>query len=220
MIKPYYEQDGITIYNADCRDILPELPKVDLVLTDPPYGLNLKMQGGTWGIKFKHGDMKDWDYLVEQTLIEQIITKASHSIIWGGNNYIMSPSRCWLSWDKTHKMDTLADFELAWTNFDKPAKSWTERRNHAENGNQHPTQKPISLMEWCILQTGNPKTILDPFMGSGTTLVAAKKLGRKAIGIEISEAYCQIAIKRLQQTVMNFEIPKEKIEQSTFSLQS
>lgn len=203
--KIYYQDEWATIYCADNREILPELPKADLVLTDPPYGLNLKMQGGTWGIKFKHGDMKDWDYLVEQSLIDSIITKATHSIIWGGNNYIMPPSRCWLAWDKLQKLDTLADFELAWTNFDKPCKSWTEKRNHAENGNQHPTQKPISLMKWCILQSGDIQTILDPFMGSGTTLVASKELDKKAIGIEISEAYCEIAKKRLSQSVMRLE---------------
>ncbi len=70
MMKPYYQDEWVTIYHGDCRDIMPGLPKVDLVLTDPPYGLNTKMQGGTWGIKFKHGDMKDWDYLVEQELID------------------------------------------------------------------------------------------------------------------------------------------------------
>ena len=201
-MKPYYEDSAVTIYHGDCRDILPSLPKVGLVLTDPPYGLNAKMQGGTWGIKFKHGDMQEWDYLVPQSLIDSIISKGQNSIIWGGNNYTMSPSRCWLAWDKTQKLDTLADFELAWTNFDKPSKQWTERRNHAEDGNEHPTQKPISLMKWCILFANNVQIVLDPFMGSGTTLRAAKDLGRKAIGIEIEEHYCEIAARRMSQSVM------------------
>ena len=152
--------------------------------------------------------MKDWDYLTEQTIIDLIITKADISIIWGGNNYTVLPSRCWFAWDKTHKLDTLADFELAWTNLDKPCKSWTERRNHAENGNQHPTQKPISLMNWCIEQVNHADYILDPFLGSGTTAAAAKILGRKCIGIEISEKYCEIAKNRLAQSVMQLEIPK------------
>lgn len=215
--KPYYQDSAVVIYNADCRDILPQIPdkSIDLVLTDPPYGLNLKMQGGTWGIKFKHGDMKNWDYLVEQNLIETIVSKGINSIIWGGNNYLMLPSRCWLAWYKTQQLDTLADFELAWTNFDKPCKSWTEKRNHAENGNQHPTQKPISLMTWCILQSDNPLTILDPFLGSGTTAVCAKKLGRKCIGIEIEERYCEIAANRCRQSVMDLTVPKAKVEQET-----
>ncbi len=202
------KESGIAIYCADNREILPLFPdkSFDLVLTDPPYGLNLLMQGGTWGIKFKHGDMKDWDYLVDQSLIDLIITKATHSIIWGGNNYIMPPSRCYLAWDKLQKLDTLADFELAWTNFDKPCKSWTEKRNHADGGNQHPTQKPISLMNWCILQAKEAQTILDPFMGSGTSLVASKELNRKCVGIETEEKYCEIAAKRLSQSVMKLDV--------------
>jgi DNA modification methylase len=137
-------------------------------------------------------------------LLDKIITLAPVSEIWGGNNYYLPPSRCWLSWNKTQILETLADFELAWTNMDKPCKSWDERRNHAENGNQHPTQKPISLLKWCVLQADNePDLILDPFLGSGTTAVACKTLGRKCIGIEISEKYCEIAAKRLSQGVFN-----------------
>lgn len=210
-MKPYYDDgNGIVIYHGDCRDILPNLSKVDLVLTDPPYGLNVKMKGGTWGVKFKHGDMKDWDYLVEQKLIDEIIKKAEHAIIWGGNYYSMSPSRCWFVWDKLQKMNTLSDFELAWTTFDKPCKSFTEQRNHAEGGNQHLTQKPLSLMKWCIEQADVSDTILDPFMGSGTTLVVAKQLGRKAIGIEIEEKYCEIAAKRLNIFKFFEEHPEKK----------
>lgn len=216
--KPYYQDSSTAIYCADNRNILPLIPdkSIDLLLTDPPYGLNVLMSGGTWGIKFKHGDMKDWDYVVDQCVINSSMSKARHSIIWGGNNYLMPPSRCWLAWDKLQKLDTLADFELAWTDFDKPCKSWTEKRNHAEGGNLHPTQKPISLMEWCLLQSGDIQTILDPFLGSGTTAVAAKKLGRKCIGIEIEEKYCEIAAKRLSQSVMNLEAPKlPEVTQST-----
>lgn len=203
-IKPYYKDKNSFIIHGDCTEYLPLIPNnyIDLCCTDPPYGLNVKMQGGTWGVKFKHGDMKDWDYLVNQKLIDEIIKKAKHAIIWGGNYYSMPPSRCWLTWDKLQKMDTLADFELAWTTFDKPCKSFTERRNHAKGGNQHPTQKPLFLMEWCIKQANVADTIFDPFMGSGTTLVAAKQLGRKCIGIEIEEKYCKIAVDRLAQEVL------------------
>jgi DNA modification methylase len=215
----YYYDDAVYIINADCRDILPLIPdkSIDLVLTDPPYGLNTKMQGGTWGIKFKHSDMKDWDYVVGQCLIDAIIQKGTNAIIWGGNNYVMPPSRCYLAWDKTQKLGTLADFELAWTNFDRPCKSWQERRNHAENGNEHPTQKPISLFKWC-LQFTNGELILDPFMGSGTSLRASKEIGRKCIGIEIEEKYCEIAAKRCSQTVMNLEVETSKETASTLPM--
>ena len=210
-VKPYYQDDAVVIYNADCREILPRIPdkSIDLVLTDPPYGLNLKMQGGTWGIKFKHSDMKDWDYLVDQDLINSIVAKAEISIIWGGNNYQLPPTRGWLAWDKLQKLDTLADFELAWTNLDIPCHSWTEKRNHAKNGNQHPTQKPVSLFQWCILKVPEAYLLLDPFLGSGTTAYCAKKLGRKCIGIEIEEKYCEIAAKRCSQSVMPLEASLE-----------
>ena len=202
--RVYYSDSHVCIIHGDCRDMSEvEDGSVDLVLTDPPYGLNTKMQGGTWGLKFKHGDMKDWDYLVEQSLIDSIIGRASKAIIWGANNYLMPPSRCWLIWDKLQKLDTLADFEMAWTNLDKPCKAWTERRNHAEYGNQHLTQKPLSLMKWCIIQGGDGiNTILDPFLGSGTTAFAAKSLNRHCIGYEIEEKYCEIAANRCRQTVM------------------
>jgi len=202
--NPYYQDEWVIIYHGDCREILPELPKVDLVLTDPPYGLNALMQGGTWRIKFKHSDMQRWDFLVEQSLIDYVINLGKQAIVWGGNYYAMLPSRCWLAWDKLQKLDTLADFELAWTNFDKPCKSWTERRNHAEDGNKHPTQKPISLFKWCILQADNPHLILDPFMGIGTTPMASKELNRRCIGIEIEEKYCEIAANRCRQMVFDF----------------
>lgn len=202
-MKPYYDRNGITLYLGDCREVLPQLTeKVDLVLTDPPYGLNTKMAGGTWGLKFAHSDMKDWDYVVDQSLIEAIITKSTNTIMWGGNNYIMPPSRCWLAWDKTQKLDTLADFELAWTNFDRPSKSWNERRNHAENGNEHPTQKPISLFKWCLLFAPDAQLILDPFLGSGTTAMACKELNRRCVGIEKEEKYLEVAVRRLSQEVM------------------
>jgi DNA modification methylase len=202
-LKPYYDRNGITLYLGDCREVLPQLTeKVDLVLTDPPYGLNTKMAGGTWGLKFAHSDMKDWDYVVDQSLIEAIITKSTNTIMWGGNNYIMPPSRCWLAWDKTQKLDTLADFELAWTNFDRPSKSWNERRNHAENGNEHPTQKPISLFKWCLLFAPDAQLILDPFLGSGTTAMACKELNRRCVGIEKEEKYLEVAVRRLSQEVM------------------
>ena len=201
-MTPYYDHKGIQIFHGDCREVLPTLPKVDLVLTDPPYGLNNKMQGGTWGIKYKLGDLMAWDYKVEQELIDRIIQQGTEAIIWGGNYYMVPPSRCWYSWEKIQRLATLADFELAWTSYDKPSKSWHGSRN--DDLHIHPTQKPIRLILWCINQDANANTILDPFAGSGTTLVAAKQLGRRAIGIEIEEKYCEIAAKRLSQEVLDF----------------
>jgi DNA modification methylase len=200
-IKPYYDHAGITIYHGDCRNILPELPPVDLVLTDPPYGLNKKMSGGTWGVRYTNGDMLEWDYILEQKDFDEIIKFGNIKIIWGANNYIVPPSRCWLIWIKP-QITTLSDIEMAWTNLDQPAKYYKTNRISINKG--HPTEKPLNLMRWCMNQSRIEGLVLDPFMGSGTTLVAAKELNRRAIGIEIEEKYCEIAAKRLAQEVFDF----------------
>jgi len=218
-MKPYYDHAGITIYHGDCREILPQLPKVDLVLTDPPYGLGDKWSGGTWGANPMYKDAKRWDKKIKSELINTVIEKGIESILWGYNYYTLPPCRGFLAWVKVPSMETMADLEIAWTNFDRPAKAFTESRN-PDGERKHPTQKPLKLMSWCIQKAKSPLTILDPFMGSGTTLRAAKdlaascqdtivplaanNLGRKAIGIEIEEKYCEIAAERLAQEVLNF----------------
>ena len=206
-MKPYYEHAGITIYHGDCREVLPWLEPADLVLTDPPYGHGERWQGGTWGAAEMYRDAERWDAEKFQDITLSLILRLGYeSIIWGGNYYQLPPSRCWFAWYKNPSLDTLADFELAWTSFDRPSKSFFEDRN-PDGKRMHPTQKPLSLMKWCIQQCRFDDiaiTILDPFMGSGTTLRAAKDLGRRAIGIEIEEKYCEIAAKRLSQEVLDF----------------
>lgn len=192
------------ILQGDCLEIMKTLPdkSFDLCLTDPPYGLNSRMQGGTWGGSAMYKDMMGdvgWDVLIGKEYFDEMFRVSKNQIIWGGNYYPMPASRCWLAWEKNERMDTLADFELAWTSFDKLAKSFKGRRN-PDGKRSHPTQKPLELMRWCIDKySESGATILDPFMGSGTTLVAAKYLNRNATGIEISEKYCKIAEQRLAQ---------------------
>ena len=201
----YYDHAGIQIYHGDCRLVLPTLPKCDLLLTDPPYGHGPRWQGGTWGAAQMYRDAEVWDAeKIPDDLLSLVLSCALSAIVWGGNYYSLPPSRCWLAWVKNPAMDTMADFELAWTNFDRPAKKFIENRN-PDGKRQHPTQKPLDLIQWCYSFAPEAQTILDPFMGSGTTLVAAKNLGRKAIGIEIEERYCEIAAKRLSQEVFDFE---------------
>ena len=199
--KPYYDDgNGIVIYHGDCREILPHLEPVDLVLTDPPYGIGERMQGGTWGMSEKYEDMRRWDVLPDPATIAEIVGKAAVSILWGGNYFGLSPSRCWLVWDKQNAVNTTAACELAWTNLDRPVRRFSWPVGVHAHG--HPTEKPLELIKWAIEESRTFGTILDPFMGSGTTLRAAKDLGRKAIGIEIEERYVEIAIKRLQQEVL------------------
>lgn len=202
-MKPYYEKDGITLYHGDCREILPKLGKVDLVLTDPPYGLN--WQGGTWGADPKYRDAAQWDVLVDPVLLAAVIAAGELAIVWGGNHYSLPPCRGLLAWQKTNAVPTMADFELAWTTFDRPAKAWIGS-NNCNKGNSHPTQKPVPLMQWCIEQARRDlRVVLDPFAGSGSTLVAAKLCGLEAIGIEIEERYCALAAERLSQKVIQWD---------------
>lgn len=188
-----------TLWLGDCSEILPLIGKVDAVITDPPYGLAEKLQGGTWG-KAYEGKYKDWD-AAPWTPKGDFLSMADHYIIWGGNYFELPPSRCWLIWDKPDKGLTMADAELAWTNMDRNVRSFSISRN-PDGRRDHPTQKPLALMVWCIEQVKPaPQLILDPFMGSGTTGVAAIQLGRKFIGIERDERYFDIACKRIEQAV-------------------
>jgi len=196
--KPYYEEDGIIIYNADCRDILPHLEKVDLVLTDPPYGIGIAANP----VRQKHAKSHWDDEVVDRDLLIESLERGDNAIVWGGNYFDLPPTQGFLIWDKMQPEGlTLAMCEMAWTSLSRPAKMFKERVIGYHK--YHPTQKPERLMTWCIEWARDVNTILDPFMGSGTTLVAAKQLGRKAIGIELEEKYCKIAVERLRQGVLN-----------------
>jgi DNA modification methylase len=206
-MTPYYEEDGITIYHGDCREIVPGLGRCDLLLTDPPYGLgptvwdtNTKTPKRRWRL---HHDQMGWDIVTPDIL--WLLPKAAHAIIWGGHLMQLPTSRAWLVWNKIIRNWSSGVCEFAWTNLDCPVDAFDYSHGQlATEGKIHPTQKPLPLIQWCIKKAGNPQTILDPFMGSGTTLVAAKNLGRCAIGIEIEERYCEIAAERLSQGVLDF----------------
>jgi len=214
-VVPYYQDDAVTIYHGDCRDVLPTLEPVDLVLTDPPYGIGeaagKNKSRGRRAFARDYGN-EDWDNKpISDDLMSQVRSHGKHQIIFGGNFYSLPPSSCWLVWDKVNGESDFADCELAWTNLPKAVRmirwrwnGYLQERMGDKDERVHPTQKPIAVMRWCIQQApGTAFTILDPFMGSGTTLRAAKDLGRKAIGIEIEERYCEIAAKRMSQSVMN-----------------
>ena len=210
MSDPWVRREVIgnaTLYLGDCLEILPTLPKVDAVITDPPYGLGNRMQGGTWAARPEFADMRAWDQVADQEWIDRIIALNCPAIIWGGNSYEVPCSRCWLIWDKRNAVPTMADFEMAWTNLDMPSKRFHANVGRIENG--HPTEKPIGLMIWCVEKTAG--TVLDPFMGSGTTGVACMNLGRKFIGIEIEKRYFDIAVERItnaQRQPRLFDEPK------------
>ena len=201
------------LYLADCMEVLPNLSCVDAVLTDPPYGIGadatMAKQGGTkYGAAAaakRHYAATNWDSAPpDSDVLQQIRDKGRHQIIFGGNYFGLPAARCWLVWDKLNGTNEFADCELAWTNLDKPVRriTWMWNgmlRKGQEERNDHPTQKPLGVMEWCIQQLpADAQTILDPFMGSGTTGVACANLGRKFIGIEREPTYFDIACKRIE----------------------
>jgi site-specific DNA-methyltransferase (adenine-specific) len=220
--RPYYEESGIMIYHGDCREIAPYLPPVDLVLTDPHYGIDYKhgarKNGNLLGFDGHsiEGDKHpfDPDWLVKLLYRDG---KATKSILWGGNHYAhrLPSSPGWAIWDKREGIPSndQSDCEVAWTNFLSVARLYSRYWNGGGIGEPrfHVNQKPLRLMKWCIGLAGNVASVADFYCGSGTTLRAAKDLGLKAVGIEIEERYAEIAARRLSQEVFKFE-PSELAE--------
>ena len=203
-MKPYYQDSAVTIYCGDCREVVPTLGRFDLLLTDPPYGLGERWQGGTWGAAPMYADARRWDVRPDDGILLGMIKQAAAGIVWGGNYFTLPPSRGFLLWVKVPAMDTMADAEYAWTNLDRPAKAFSGHRN-SDGKRDHPTQKPLALMRWCLETVPTAQTVLDPFAGSGTTGRAAKDLGRKAVLVEMNERYCEIAARRMGQEVLCFD---------------
>lgn len=227
-MKPYYQEGGITIYHGDCMEIAPTISGVSLLVTDPPYGMKERtnraslgrggMSANSSGRKVRsrdwpaiHGDDQPFDPSPWLTYPKVILFGAIHY------STRLPESRAWLVWDKREgtPSDDNADCDFAWTNLGGPARLYSqlwrglckrgeENVSSAGGGLEHPTQKPAALMRWVILrcEPGDSDLLLDPFCGSGSTLVAAKTIGVRAIGIEIDERYCEVAARRLAQGVL------------------
>lgn len=192
---------------GDCRDVLPTLGKVDAVVTDPPYGIgearNDNASRSALAQSRDYG-VSGWDDKpIDDDLIALVRAAGRWCIMFGGNYYSCPPTKCWLVWDKENGANDFADCELAWTNLPKAVRRikfmWHGMlRANGEQRGDHPTQKPIGVMKWCIGHLPQGETILDPFMGSGTTGVAAVQMGRDFIGIEREAKYFDIACKRIE----------------------
>ena len=180
---------GQRLILGDCLDIMPTLGRFDACLTDPPYGIGA---GTGIGKVTKEGSdfrgRAQWDSEPPSAdVFEFILQIADEHIIWGGNYFALPPTKCFLIWDKIQPENfSLAMAEIAWSNIDKPAKifRWKSMSINGGAPKLHPTQKPLSLMEWCLHYVPRAKTVLDPFAGSGTTLVACQRMGRHGTGIE------------------------------------
>ena len=222
------EIGNATLYLGDCMDILPTLNKVDAVITDPPYGINENSKKvasrGNMAAPKDYGDF-DWDKAPPpDELIELIRTKGKYQAFFGGNYFTLPPTSCWLVWDKLNGDNDFADCELAWTNWPKAVRRLQWRWNGMiRQGNEeryHPTQKPLEVMKWIIELCPKSDTILDPFMGSGTTGVAAIQMGRKFVGIERDPKYFEIACKRIKQAISQPQLfepePVKQIQEAMF----
>lgn len=203
-MTPYYETELGKLYHGDCIDIMPQLEPVDLVLTDPPYGI-----GYDRNLKHK-GDVKNNIVIGDEKPFDPVsLLNFSQLILWGANCYSsrLPDSKTWIVWHKT-LIDTStsgqsSDFELAWSNCIGRSREfkylWQGCYREGENRSYyHPTQKPVALMQWCVELVKKNNIILDPYTGSGTTAIACERLRRKWIGIEIEEKYCEIAAKRIE----------------------
>ncbi len=235
-MKPYYEQSGIVIYHGSALTVLDHwdglrTQSFDLLLTDPPYGLGeargknksrSKPFGGKANglshdgrvVEARDYGVETWDDRPSPVALAMAREFCRWHVVFGGNYYDLPPARCWLVWDKDNGESDFADCELAWTNLEKAVRKLTYRWNgmlqqpgRPKETRVHPTQKPEAVMLWALTQApAEVQTVLDPFMGSGTTLVAAKRLGKQAVGIEREERYCEIAAQRLAQEALPLEV--------------
>lgn len=214
-MTPYYQDEWVTLYHGDCREVLPSLLSVDLVLTDPPYGISLSSGNSINRERVIVGDNEPFD--------PAFLLSYSSVVLWGGNNFAdRLPAGGWLCWDKrcTSAADKIigSPFELAWCNDQSKFKMYRVQHGGVINADgpntkrYHPTQKPVRLFRLVLWDfSGDSSVTVDPFMGSGTTLRAAKDLGRKAIGIEIEEKYCEIAARRCELVQPSFfDTPVER----------
>ena len=191
------------LWHGDCREVLPTLPAVDLVLTDPPYGIGADRTRNTpkdgW-VDYGH---EGWDKeRPSPWLFGLMREKAKECVVWGGNYFtdLLPPSMRWLVWDKGQTDFSLADCEFAWSSQQGAARRLMLPRSEAlKDGKEHPTQKPVRRMVWCLEKHPKAQTVCDPFMGTGTTGVACMQRGLRFVGIERERAYFDIACRRIEQ---------------------
>lgn len=209
--------DSVTIIHGDCRDVLPV--ECDAVVTDPPYGIKRAngMGGGGWDSTGKYPRKPreyegGWDdYAPSSDLLQMAVACAPVAVVWGGNYLPLGRGGKWLVWNKEQVMPSYSDAELAWTNLDgESVRLYTLHCNKAriEMG-LHPTQKPVALMAWCldIAKVPAGATVLDPFMGSGSTGVACIRTGRRFVGIERDPAHFATARARLENELRQGLLP-------------
>lgn len=214
-----------TLYLGDCRTILPTLGKVDAIVTDPPYGLGeaagKNKSRSVMATSKDYGNLT-WDNQPPPAwLIDMLRDVSKWQIIFGGNYFALPPSSCWIVWDKKNGNNDFADCELAWTNLPKAVRRvewlWHGMIRKGSDIREHPTQKPLGVIAFALDQLpADVQTVCDPFMGSGTTIVAALQKGLRCIGIEREPAYFETACDRAHAALAApkmFAEPPTQVEQ-------
>ena len=213
-MTPYYSDPMVTLYHARWEDVPPELLKAGLVLSDPPYGIAYNREAIPQG---KHLPARRKQVLAvegDDAPFDPAPFIGGRAILWGANCYAdrLPASAVWLAWDKVTRNGLalrIGEAEFAWTN----CVARTRIFRHLWSGGYrasdidrdqflHPTQKPVALMGWCLSLVPDARSVLDPFAGSGSTLVAAKRRGISSIGVECVERYCEVAADRCRQEVL------------------
>ena len=212
-MTPYYEEDGITIYHGDCLQVMGEMAPYwgeqlfDVLLTDPPYGV---LQNGSAATRLSGGNQGNgsqaWDVQQPEALACAMALTRSH-MVWGGLHLGLPKTFGYLVWDKQIDGLNFGECEVCWTSMRFAPRIFRYRAVRVDGGKVHPTQKPEALLSWCLAFT-DAATVFGPFVGSGSTLVAAKRLGKQGTGIEREEKYCEIAAKRLAQRALPLEIAR------------
>ncbi len=214
------------LWHGDCREVLPLLPRFAAVVTDPPYGVfnalgrtPERIDRHVWGKHYVAG-WPEWDRDTVKDGVDAALLQADRAVIWGGQFYILPTARCLLTWNKILRNWSSSEAEHAWTNLDKPNRvfDYSHGQLATEGKHYHPTQKPVPLMAWCLDQAGRPATVLDPFMGSGSTGVACVQLGLAFTGIERERGYFDIACERIsraqaQGQLLPPEPPRECVQE-------
>ena len=228
-MKPYYQDSHCTIYHGNCFDVLPDLPEIDLILTDPPYEdeahIITRRTRAVLENRKVYADI-DFGKMNEETRLflcemkcNWLLTFCQAEAVYLYKELLKEKYRRPMVWIKPDSSPQFTGDRPA-MGYESIVAAWcTGGRSKWNAGGKrgvythlgtsgrfggHPTEKPLKLMIELISDFSLEGLILDPFMGSGTTLRAAKDLNRKAIGIELEEKYCEIAVKRLQQEVMQF----------------
>ena len=213
-----------TLYLGDCLEVMPTLEQFDAVVTDPPYGLgDWNNRGSNNSRPFDSDATQAWDTVIDERHMDSMFKASKHQIFWGANYLgdFLPRTKQMLVWNKGIRNMHFNDCELAWTSGWKQASRMFDL-TPAGLKKEHPTQKPIALMRWCIGHLpASTETILDPFMGSGTTGVACAKMGRKFTGIELDEGYFDIACRRIEEAYAQpdlFVDPPKPAKQETLEL--